>query len=323
MIPTHLYNENDSKAASWLTQLIEIGELPLGSVIEKSIVDVGADELSGYTQCHFFAGIGGWPYALKLAGWPESAPIWTGSCPCQPFSTAGKGKGTDDSRHLWPDFKRLIEQHLPTVVVGEQVASKAGREWLNGVRVDLEALGYAVGASDLCAAGVGSPHIRQRLYWVGIRQGHDFSGLGESKSIGCERSRQESGCPPEASSQLCGNRLAHTQYDGSCGAEEYSTIQNSNGKNGGLHNRSVTNAWDGYEFVGCRDNKTRRIESGTFPLVDGLPRGVVQSGDISLSQLTSTKEAHTIRLKGYGNAIVPQLAAVFIESVMEILCGIY
>jgi DNA (cytosine-5)-methyltransferase 1 len=160
------YNENDPKAAAWLRELIKHGHIADGDVDERSIVDVRPDELAGFTQCHFFAGIGGWSYALRLAGWPDDKPVWTGSCPCQPFSVAGKGAGTADERHLWPEFYRLISECRPSTVFGEQVASRAGREWLATVRADLEALGYAFGAADLCAASVGAPHIRQRLYFV-------------------------------------------------------------------------------------------------------------------------------------------------------------
>jgi DNA (cytosine-5)-methyltransferase 1 len=161
------YNEHDPGAAAWLRELIKQGHIADGVVDERSIEDVLPSELAGFTQCHFFAGIGGWSYALRLAGWPDDKPVWTGSCPCQPFSVAGKGKGTADERHLWPAFAWLIRQCRPSVVFGEQVASRAGRGWLAGVRTDLEAMGYAVGAADLCAAGVGAPHIRQRLFWVG------------------------------------------------------------------------------------------------------------------------------------------------------------
>jgi len=154
------FNEFDRFPAAWLRALY-----PDAQVDERSIADVGADELSGHERCHFFAGIGGWEYALELAGWPADWPVWTGSCPCQPFSAAGKGLGEADPRHLWPEFRRLIALCRPPVVFGEQVASKAGRGWLAGVRADLEALGYAFGAADLCAASCGAPHIRQRLYW--------------------------------------------------------------------------------------------------------------------------------------------------------------
>lgn len=126
------YNEFDKKTAAWLRELINQGYLPKGDVDERSIVEVHGSDLTGYTQCHFFAGIGGWSYALQLAGWPADEPVWTGSCPCQPFSCAGKGKGTADERHLWPEFARLIAECKPPVVFGEQVASAAGRKWLGG-----------------------------------------------------------------------------------------------------------------------------------------------------------------------------------------------
>jgi DNA (cytosine-5)-methyltransferase 1 len=163
---TAYYNEFDPFAAAWLRELMADGLIAEGEVDERSILDVRPADLRGYDQCHFFAGIGGWPYALRLAGWPDDRPVWTGSCPCQPFSSAGKQKGHDDERHLWPAFYELIAECRPSAVFGEQVASKLGREWLAGVRADLEDARYAVGAADLCAAGVGAPHIRQRLFWV-------------------------------------------------------------------------------------------------------------------------------------------------------------
>ena len=160
------YNENDPKAAAWLRELIKDGHISEGVVDERSIVDVQPDELVRYRQCHFFAGIGGWSYALRLAGVPDDEPIWTGSCPCQPFSNAGLQLGTADERHLWPIFFNLIRECGPATVFGEQVASKAGRSWLAGVFADLEGVAYAAAGADLCAAGVGAPHIRQRLFWV-------------------------------------------------------------------------------------------------------------------------------------------------------------
>jgi DNA (cytosine-5)-methyltransferase 1 len=171
------YNEIDKHAAQWLRNLIAEGLIAPGDVDERSIEDVLPSELAGYTQCHFFAGIGGWSYALRLAGWPDDRPVWTGSCPCQPFSAAGKGKGADDERHLWPAFRWLIDQCRPATVFGEQVASRLGRDWLAGVRADLEALGYGVGAADISAAGVGAPHIRQRLWWVADSNGRQRDGL--------------------------------------------------------------------------------------------------------------------------------------------------
>ncbi len=139
--------------------LIGEGLIPAGDVDERSITEVKPNDLTGYTQQHFFAGIGGWSLALNLAGWPASRPVRTGSCPCQPFSQAGKGKGEADERHLWPVFRDLISFGEPTITFGEQVASKAGREWLAGIRADLDGMGYEVGAADLCARERGrAPH---------------------------------------------------------------------------------------------------------------------------------------------------------------------
>lgn len=145
------YNEFDGYAAQWLRNLIAAGHLAPGDVDERSIADVQPDDLRGYTQCHFFAGIGVWGHALRSIGWADDRPIWTGSCPCQPFSAAGKQKGIADERHLWPEWYRLVEKCRPAIVVGEQVASALG--WLDIVQNDLENAGYAVGAADLCAAG--------------------------------------------------------------------------------------------------------------------------------------------------------------------------
>jgi DNA (cytosine-5)-methyltransferase 1 len=163
------YNEFDPYAAQWLRNLIDSKLIAEGDVDDRSVRDVAPGDLKGYTQCHFFAGIGVWSYALRLAGWPDDRPVWTGSCPCQPFSAAGKGAGFADERHLWPEFHRLISECRPPVVFGEQVASKDGLGWLDTVQSDMEASGYAFGAADLCAAGVGAPHIRQRLWFVGER----------------------------------------------------------------------------------------------------------------------------------------------------------
>lgn len=171
------YNEHDPFAAAWLRNLIADGLIAPGDVDTRDVRAVQPADLAGYTQHHFFAGIGGWSYALRLAGWPDDRSVWTGSCPCQPFSAAGKGKGFDDERHLWPAWFRLIRECRPPVVFGEQVSSPNGLAWLDTVSADLEAEAYALGALDLCAAGVGAPHARQRLYFVadttssGRRQG--------------------------------------------------------------------------------------------------------------------------------------------------------
>lgn len=174
------YNEFDPQAAQWLRNLIAAGHIAPGDVDERSIEDVTPDDLRGYAQCHFFAGIGVWSYALRRAGWPDDRPVWTGSCPCQPFSSAGAQAGFADERHLWPAFQWLIAERRPPVVFGEQVASKAVEPWVDLVHADLEALGYAFGGVPFPSAGVGAPHIRDRLYWVAERLA-DSEGVGFSR----------------------------------------------------------------------------------------------------------------------------------------------
>ena len=160
------YNEIEPFAVEWLRNLIDAGLIPSGHVDNRSIEDVTPNDLRGYTQCHFFAGIGGWPLALALAGWPADREVWTGSCPCQPFSVAGKGMGTADQRHLWPAWFHLIRLCKPAVVFGEQVAAAVGHAWLDGVCADMEGQGYAIGAAVLPACAAGAPHRRDRL-WFG------------------------------------------------------------------------------------------------------------------------------------------------------------
>lgn len=161
------YNEHDPFAAEWLRQLVKEGHIAPGDVDERDIRTVKSSELTGYIQCHFFAGIGVWSYALRQAGWPDDKPVWTGSCPCQPFSAAGKGKGKEDERHLWPAFFGLIKESRPSVVFGEQVAAAIGHGWLDLVFDDLESVGYQTASSILSASWAGAPHIRSRLYFVG------------------------------------------------------------------------------------------------------------------------------------------------------------
>ncbi len=192
---TAFYNEIAAYPAAWTRNLIAAGHVADGVVDERSIVELDATELVGFEQCHFFAGISGWSYALRLAGWPDDRPVWTASCPCQPFSTAGKGRGVDDERHLWPVLFELVRECRPAILFGEQVASPAGRSWFDVVSADLESAGYAVGAANLCAAGVGAPHIRQRLYFVAVADadGAGPQGRGERWDGGDERATRASG----------------------------------------------------------------------------------------------------------------------------------
>lgn len=334
------YNENDPKAAEWLRQLIRLGAIAPGDVDERSIVDVSPIDLEPYDQCHFFAGIGTWSYALRQAGWEDDRPVWTASPPCQPFSLAGKRKGSDDERDLWWALFWHICQCQPAIVIGEQVASKDGLGWWDTVAADLEGEDYAATAFDLCAASVGAPHIRQRLYWVGVRQLGDSQ---EQRSASCFR--QNASVSRERFSQvLQPKRFGDSDrtpiqlvYPLSAGLEISpsnggTSPETGNGNQGAPTERASTplaGFWSDAQWLLCRDDKLRAARPGTFPLVqrgsakprsqplaNGLTSDLVRGGDIGI-QTEDTDEARVMRLKGYGNAIVAPLATAFVECVME------
>jgi len=304
------YNEIDKQAASWLRELVKQGLIPDGEVDDRDMRDIEPRELDGFIQCHFFAGIGGWAHALRLAGWPDDRPVWTGSCPCQPFSQAGQGGGVDDERHLWPDWRWLIDQCRPPVIFGEQVASKLGRSWLAGVQADLEALAYRRAAADLCAAGVYSPNIRQRLWWVaegGLGnavsarlEGHGGDGDGGSEPGRVGQDAARSASPAGAiggSADADGRR--EKQQPGDDGEAPCCEEEARQEYRAAVPERSsATGFWSAFDILHCTDGKARRIEPGTFPLAHGVP-------------------ARVGRLRGYGNAINPHVAKVFIESYLE------
>ena len=293
------YNDNDEFACEWLRELIKDRLIPEGEVDDRDIRTIEPRELEGFTQCHFFAGVGGWPLALRLSGWPEDREVWTGSCPCQPFSIAGKGGGVEDERHLWPAFRWLIAQEQPSVVFGEQVASKAGRAWFSGVRLDLEAMGYGVGGADLCAASVGSPQIRQRLWWVGDSKSEQDNG-------------REAGIVAEAEGQggCSNNAFDVTGADGGLANSVNKGLEGHpwdeyNGSESGREQENEagstsTSCWSRSTWHECRDGKQRRIptQPSLFPLAPRLPNRMGL-------------------LRGAGNSISPEVAEVFISAFMD------
>jgi DNA (cytosine-5)-methyltransferase 1 len=163
------YNDRDPFLCAWLRNLMRRGLIPNGEIDDRPIEAVRPDDIARFRQCHFFAGVGGWAFALNLAG-REDLECWTGSPPCQPFAIAGKRRGATDARHLFPVWLDLIRERQPPVRFGEQVASPLGRQWLARVRDDLGELGYAVGAASLSACAVGAPHRRERLFFGAVRR---------------------------------------------------------------------------------------------------------------------------------------------------------
>lgn len=258
------YNENDSYVAQWLRNLIAGGHIAPGDVDERDIQDVRGDDVQGYTQCHFFAGIGGWSLALRLADWEDERPVWTGSCPCQPFSDAGKRGAHNDERHLWPEFLRLITDCRPSAILGEQVASKLGRIWLDRVRADLEALGHDVGAADLCSASINSPNVRQRLWWMASAESQRRERCEASAQSSRQSRAQDHGASggmelPDVPRPLPGEQSAE--------APRYRTPPQPAG--GGLRT-----FWSNFDLVTCFDGKARRIEPFYEQMVDGIPESL-------------------------------------------------
>ena len=301
------YNEIDPYAAQWLRNLIDAGHIAPGIVDERSIEDVRPSDLHGFTQCHFFAGIGVWSLALRNAGWADDRAVWTGSCPCQPFSAAGKGAGFADERHLWPAFHHLIEQRRPAIVLGEQVASKDADPWVDLVHADLEAVGYAFGGVPFPAAGVGAPHIRDRLYWVahagsqGLAQRQRIAGVSGGEAGGITRKAavrsgiRAAGRVADADSNgrdswsIAAAPAGHRDSTGpACGDDRHESAGPANG------------FWRAADWLGCRDGKWRPVEPGTFPLAHGAT-------------------ARVGRLRAYGNAINAEAARIWIETVMDCL----
>ena len=334
------YNEIDPFAAQWLRNLIAAGHIAPGDVDERSITEIKPDELKQYTQCHFFAGIGVWSYALRRAGWGDSRPVWTGSCPCQPFSAAGKGEGIDDERHLWPAWSELVSEYEPPIVFGEQVASdkvvgksdgSSKNVWIDTVSTDLERALYAVAAFDLPAAGFGAPHIRQRTWFVAERLGDAISsrpeGHGRLGKIKVQEGRQGERRHSAETGLGCGLAITKEQQhdrsgpknaqDGQESANNSRMVDtNSHGLNSrseaaatARHGASIGSAgrddradpsnghWADPDWLWCRDNKWRAVESGTSPLVNGATQRVG-------------------RLRAYGNAICAEVATGFITAYM-------
>ncbi|EIX6839089.1 DNA cytosine methyltransferase [Escherichia coli] len=346
MKPAAYYNEIDQFAAQWLRNLIAGGHIAPGEVDERSIEDVTPDDLRGFTQCHFFAGIGVWSHSLRLAGWPDDKPVWTGSCPCQPFSAAGKGDGFADERHLWPHFFHLISERRPQHVFGEQVASGNANAWFDLVQADLEGMEYAFGLVPFAAAGVGAPHIRERAYWVAHACSEYESAAGNETGITArlrssstdrlantsgerlnrvdpllqrEESRRLAEGMPEASRLGIADRVAYTNNRI---GDEGETLRPRRDAvlNGCINGRplEVNGFWRDADWVFCRDGQWRPVEPGTFPLVARFAKSLGH-GKSSLRSMAGRNR--TGRLKGYGNAINAQAAAEFIRAYMGVSYG--
>lgn len=312
MKPAAYYNEIDPFAAQWLRNLIAGGHIAPGEVDERSIEDVTPDDLKEFTQCHFFAGIGVWSHSLRLAGWPDDKPAWTGSCPCQPFSASGKGDGFDDERHLWPAFQWLISECRPQCVFGEQVAASGANAWFDLVQSDMEGMDYAFGLVPFTSASIGAPHIRERAYWVA-------HATGEHQSSTRDEARVATRCGSGTVNGMGNANITRLEGFGRNGSPTGWQGKSGSVAEAGILNRplEVNGFWRDADWLLCRDGRWRPVESGTFPLVNGTSSRLVRKQPSVAPLARMASRNRTGRLKGYGNAVNAYAAAEFIKAAMQ------
>lgn len=302
------YNEHNKKAVVWLRQLIKNSMIADGEVDERSILDVRPD-LKGFTQHHFFAGIGGWSYALRLAGWADDRPVCTASLPCQPFSEVGLKKGKDDERHLLPHFIKLVNPCNFKTIFGEQVPAAIRLGWLDDLYLEMERENYAVGSIVLTAAGEGAPHLRQRIYWVAdkINKFDDDGWVVYTNHMG----HTDNTSPTKHVQSVAPDAKIPLKSSGASGRNNATGVS---GFNDGC------SEWDNPDWIYTLDNKCRAVKPGIPKMVDGFPRGMGYMCNPSDEiDVNNTHEARDIRIHGYGNAIVPQVAARFIKVTSQFI----
>lgn len=301
------YNEFDKKKCAALSQLMKDGYISKGEIDDRSIRDVQPADLKEFEQCHFFAGIGLWAYALQCAGWGDR-PVWTGSCPCQSYSVAGRRKGKADDRHLWPEWLRLIVERKPATIFGEQVSAAISYGWLDDVYQGLETLNYSVGSAVLPACSIGAPHRRDRLWFVANSNNGE---IGAGQFIEEKEAIRSHGAdePCRIGEGYCsiGYSEHYGQYASEvAGGTDEAILNSTQGENipgkfegAGMPRELSSDAWQTGEWLACPDGKKRLIEPGIPLLVDGYPErmGIIHCA---------------------GDAIVSQLAAQFIKSFMEV-----
>jgi len=276
------------------------------------------------THLDLFSGIGGFALAAKWNGyrtvgfcdnepyaqavlkkhWPEvpchkdirevrgelyaGVTLLTGGFPCQPFSVAGKQRGKDDNRYLWPEMLRVIQEARPTWIIGENVAGIVNLA-LDRIHADLEAQDYEVESFIIPACAVNAPHKRDRVWIVANSKRKRLEGHAWNDDSRRERERERESdwinFRESCSGFMANPNFERTQIQT---ARQQSTIQmfRSDGKD--------------WAFIEDPNGKRRRIKSSICGVAYGIPRRVD-------------------RIKGLGNAIVPQVAAEIIRCINKIM----
>ena len=358
----HYYNDNDKYVAQWIRNLIDRGAIPKGYVDERSIKEIEPKDVEQYTQCHFFAGVAGWPEAFRLAGLSPKRSVWSGSPPCPSFSPAGNRKGFDDPRHLFPEWFRLIRECKPPIIFGEQTYSSDAILWLDLVSSELESEGYAIGKTVYGPHCIGSPHIRNRIWFTAVRvencdgarfcRSHEelSEKYGGGEDVFVERSgdfdpvRWMADGSGEIYFKRTGREMGGTQGEGggsgvgdsaSSGANAGTTLDTDglfsqgdepgDGVEGEIERfgdiiAAARDAWGGVVWIRDAKGKARCFKPGIYPLAYGIPRslGRVCAKNKKGEEMVVIPPRSGM-IKGYGNAIVWQVAASFIKTTMEFL----
>jgi DNA (cytosine-5)-methyltransferase 1 len=219
--------------------------------------------------------------------------ILTGGFPCQPYSMAGKRKGKEDERHLWPEMLRAIKEIQPRWVVGENVYGLVN--WSGGlvfheVQADLEAAGYEVWPYVLPACAVNAPHRRDRIWFVAYATGNGY----------------KNGCQTTGGEERCSEQWGLQQFEG-MGGERTTPNPNRNGREYALEDRQMERGrfrklyqrgtWDSFPSVSpiCTgdDGLSSRLDSITFP------------------------KWRNESIKAAGNAIVPQVVLQIFKTIQQ------
>jgi DNA (cytosine-5)-methyltransferase 1 len=237
-----------------------------------------------------------------LANDPTQIPdcdILTAGYPCQPFSLAGKQKGTEDDRHIWPYIHQIVAHKRPTWCIFENVYGHVTLG-LDQVLLDLECEGYASRAFVVPAASVDAPHRRDRVWIVGnAKHNGQFAATVGRSTLQASNDNEER---PDTSSQSQGTSRPSDSSEVARGTDVPDTnAQRLQGDVGqGASGTQGTSTGHAAEQGG------RVTQSRLGGVADGIPDWVDEPDDIP--RLSTGQKDRTNRLKGLGNAIVPQIA---------------
>ncbi len=247
----------------------------------------------------------------------RTVDIISGGFPCQPFSVAGKRRGKEDDRYLWPEMLRVIQEIRPTWVVGENVAGIVSMA-LDTVLSDLEGIGYTCQAFIIPACAVGAPHRRDRCAIVACNANDNHAGT--VKEI-CRRSDAELSGGGETladanSNRLCGLRSSREQISGT--RPEAWVLEGCCH----VYNTHCTNTYRGGApdvkagRAKLADTDRRPAQPGLGGMADGLPRWLDEP--LGVPRIADGVKDRVNRLKCLGNAVVPQQFYPVFRAIAEI-----